>query len=96
MGGCKSPTSLAPAAPSCLPYPHRRVSPMLFLADDRRAWAHSTPLQGLWQRLRLAMLTCLLAAHRAAQAQAAAQQTARAVAGRILGHMRAALQRDWL
>ena len=62
------------------------------LADDRRTWAPSTPFQGLWQRLRLAVLTCLLAAHRAAQAQ----RTARAVAARILGHMWAALQGEWL
>ena len=53
-------------------------------------------LQGLWLQLRLAMLTCLLAAHRAAQAQPAAQQSARSVSARILGHMQAALQHDWL
>ena len=44
----------------------------LFLADDRWAWVHSTPLQRLCQRLRLVTLTRLLAAHRAAQAQPAA------------------------
>ena len=49
----------------------------LFLADDRRT--PSTPHQGLWQLLCLPTFTCLLAAHRKAQAQPAAQQTARAV-----------------
>ena len=31
----------------------------LFLADDRHTWAPSGPIQGLWQRLWLAMLICL-------------------------------------
>ena len=68
----------------------------LILADNRRTWAPSGPSRGLWQRLWLAMLASPLATHRAAQAQPAAKLSARAVAARILMHMRAALQRDWL
>ena len=56
------------------------------------AWAPSRPLQGLWQRLRLAMLTGLLGAHRTAQP--AAQQSPRGLS--LLAHMRAALQQVWL
>ena len=74
----------------------------LFLADDRRAMGARQAPPGLVAAAAagLAMLTCLLAAHRAAQAQPAAQQPAQqsasGVSARILGHMRAALQHEWL
>ena len=68
----------------------------LFLADDRRAWAPDPGLQLLWQRLRLAMLACLLAAHHAGHAHLTAQQTAWGIAAQILAQMRAACKRNRL
>jgi hypothetical protein len=68
----------------------------LFLADDRRVWTPAPALLPLWQRLRLAMLASLHAAHRAGHAHPTAQQTARGVAARALAQLRAAMQRDWI
>ena len=68
----------------------------LFLADDRRTWTPAPALLPLWQRLRLAMLASLHAAHRAGHAHPTAQQTARAVAARIMAQLRADMQRDWI
>ena len=72
------------------------ASPDLFLADDRRAWSPAPALNLLWQRVRLAMLAALLAAHRAGHAHPTTLQTARGVAARILAQLRAACQRDWV
>ena len=68
----------------------------LFLADDRRIWTPAPALLPLWQRLRLAMLASLHAAHCAGHAHPTAQQTARAVAARIMAQLRADMQRDWI
>ena len=68
----------------------------LFLADDRRMWTPAPALLPLWQRLRLAMLASLHVAHRAGRAHPTAQQTARAVAARIMAQLRADMQRDWI
>ena len=89
------PGHVPPGLPS-LARQRRHAAPDLFLADDRRAWAPATALLPLWQRLRLAMLASLHAAHRAGHAHPTAEQTARAVAARIMAQLRADMQRDWI
>ena len=70
-------------------------SPDLFLANHRRAWARlARPSRGCGSGCGwLFSPACL---RRTGQRRHSRQKTVRAVASSILGHMRAALQRDWL
>ena len=69
----------------------------LLLADDRRGpWQMLEELAGLWQRLRLLVITQLWGVYCTARSRSDRQMTAAHIAARVLAAARDQMPRNWL